>query len=311
MPAGGGRYRYVVFTLHVTDDTEWKVPDHLPMGLTYITAQLEVATTTGAWHWQGYAEAERPMSLRMWKTAIGSNAVHVEKRMGTASQAIQYCQKEESRMPGPGTSFELGKAALQSTHAHDVHAPFKRALDCDTYSDAVATLREDAARDFVISYKQITGTLRIIFAQPEIYPPKEFMEPPISADILGASAVIFTGPSGIGKTQYAIHHFARPLVISHIDDLKKLCPDHDGIVFDDMIFTHWPPNACIHLCDLELTRAINVKYGTVEIPAGMHRIFTTNRDFRNLFSEAAQEGEWLAIERRCHVVHFDADSRLF
>lgn len=70
-----------------------------------------------------------------------------------------------------------------------------------------------------------------------------------------------------------------------------------------MNFAHWPPGACIHLCDLELPRSINVKYGVAEIPQRMPRIFTTNRVLYDLFSTNATEEERAAIERRVHIVN--------
>lgn len=51
-------------------------------------------------------------------------------------------------------------------------------------------------------------------------------------------AIHLWGKSGTGKTQYALAHFKKPLLIRHIDDLQKLQPyvKHDGIVFDDVSF---------------------------------------------------------------------------
>lgn len=42
--------------------------------------------------------------------------------------------------------------------------------------------------------------------------------------------LIVYGPSGYGKTQYVKTLFKNPLIVSHIDKLKKFCPvTHDGI----------------------------------------------------------------------------------
>ena len=85
-----------------------------------------------------------------------------------------------------------------------------------------------------------------------------------------------------------------------LKQLRSLTPD--GLIFDDMNFSHWPPNGCIHLCDMELPRSINVKCTTAKIPAFMPRVFTTNREFNELWSTNSSQEELNAIRRRCHVL---------
>lgn len=302
--------KYACITINIQEDDPWTPPDTLPDGLTLFLGQLETAET-GQLHWQCYAESKFALSYTGWKEAIQDNTAHIENRKGTRTQAIQYCQKEDSRIGGDGNSFALGNVPTSPRKRTDLNEPFTRALGARTYQEALDIIRTDASRDYIINNMQITKTLRIEFMPQESYPKKEFLVPKIQPELLQTMAIIFLGPSGIGKTQYAISHFDRPLVVSHIDDLKKLSPLHDGLLFDDMIFSHWPPNACIHLCDLELSRSINVKYGTITIPKQLPRIFTSNREFRTLFSTDATEGEWNAIERRCYIRNFDVDEELF
>lgn len=108
---------------------------------------------------------------------------------------------------------------------------------------------------------------------------------------------IIWGASGIGKTQFALAHFNKPLLVSHIDDLKAFNPDiHDGIVFDDMNFTHIPRTAQIHLLDIDQPRSIHIRYSTCTIPANTKKIFTTNEEGAFIFN---LEDE--AIKRRVTV----------
>lgn len=89
---------------------------------------------------------------------------------------------------------------------------------------------------------------------------------------------LLVGPSGIGKTTWAKLHATRPsLFVSHIDDLKNITPYIKSIIFDDMDFNHWPRTSQIHLVDTENPRTLNVRYGTVHIPAGIMKIFTANQ----------------------------------
>ncbi len=87
---------------------------------------------------------------------------------------------------------------------------------------------------------------------------------------------IVIGESGIGKTQWALCHFENPLFVRHIDDLKELSEDHDGIVFDDMDFKHWARNPQIFLLDNDQGSSINCRYYNGYIPAGTRKIFTCN-----------------------------------
>ena len=47
------------------------------------------------------------------------------------------------------------------------------------------------------------------------------------------------------------------MIVSNIDDLNKFQEGyHDAIVFDDIDFSHFPPNALIHLVDIDHTRTV-------------------------------------------------------
>lgn len=92
-----------------------------------------------------------------------------------------------------------------------------------------------------------------------------------------STTTVVIGPSGCGKTTWAVTHAPKPtLIASHIDDLKFINSDTQSIVFDDMDFAHWPRTAQIHLVDQDLPRSVNVRYGTVNIPARITKIFTAN-----------------------------------
>jgi len=105
-------------------------------------------------------------------------------------------------------------------------------------------------------------------------------------DFPDGSVVYITGASGIGKTRWVMDNFENALFVSHMEDLKRLKADHDCIVFDDMLFKGiYTLEQCIQLCDVSFPRTISVKYGSVTIPAGMRRIFTSNREFEDCFPE--------------------------
>lgn len=106
------------------------------------------------------------------------------------------------------------------------------------------------------------------------------------------------GPSGVGKTSYLRSRFPNALWVTHIDDLGTFdsAIHTDGIIFDDMSFTHLPRTAQIHLVDMDDDRSIHIRYGTATIPAGTQKFFTSN--VREIF-----DLNDAAIARRVRVHH--------
>jgi len=112
---------------------------------------------------------------------------------------------------------------------------------------------------------------------------------------------IFWGEAGIGKTEFALTHFSKPFLCSHIDELREFDPEiYDGVIFDDMSFTHTPRTNQIHLLDIDQDRAIHLRNITGFIPANTKKIFTCNVDDGGIvdLNDAA-------IRRRVEIHHLD------
>lgn len=96
--------------------------------------------------------------------------------------------------------------------------------------------------------------------------------------------VYIMGPTGCGKTQWAVHQFVSPLVVRHMDKLSEFDPEvHDGIVFDDMSFAHLPRETAIYLADWDEDADIHVRYKCAFIPMRTRKIFTSNKPFPDNF----------------------------
>ena len=83
-----------------------------------------------------------------------------------------------------------------------------------------------------------------------------------------------------------------------MDDLKAFCcKKHDGIVFDDMSFTHIPVDAQKHLLDWTQDRSIHCRFVNAIIPARTRKIFLCN-------PEAYPFSDDPAVRSRIHDIKF-------
>lgn len=114
------------------------------------------------------------------------------------------------------------------------------------------------------------------------------------------------GPSGIGKTEWAIAQLEPALLVRHTEDLKLYMPSqHRGIVFDDFALEKLDISTIIHLFDTTRHSTINVKHGSVQIPEHTAKIFTSNRSIRSLLNTLnpiPEEDQIQAVLRRLYVI---------
>jgi len=69
--------------------------------VTFAVWQLEQAPETGRYHFQGYLELSKQQSIAQVQSFPGLAGCHIEPRRGSQEQAIEYCEKDESRTLGP------------------------------------------------------------------------------------------------------------------------------------------------------------------------------------------------------------------
>ena len=146
------------------------------------------------------------------------------------------------------------------------------------------------------------------FVQPR-FALSDFTMPPLSWADADCKAVVLYGKSSAGKTEFALAHFEKPLLVCTIDDLKDLTSVNDGIVFDDMRFDHLAPETVISLLDPHYTRSIHARYRNAIIPPGIPKIFTTNLGMtwphEHIFPAGRNVDQQRAISRRFRAVHID------
>lgn len=118
--------------------------------------------------------------------------------------------------------------------------------------------------------------------------------------------VLLYGGAGLGKTECAIAHFERCLLVRSLDqarDFNEL--RYDGIVFDDCSLVHLSAEERIHLADYTQPSVIKARYSNGYIPKNIKRIFTTNKtpeEYWRLGTNMTDE-QYEGIRRRVKFIH--------
>lgn len=198
------------------------------------------------------------------------------------------------------------------------------------YSKADYTRKAYIAKHWDVLTKMITNHKRImreIANEKPKFTKENFKKvPEAEKHDFSKKVMILRGKPNKGKTQYAKTFFKKPLIVRHPDKLKSFDENtHDGIIFDDQSYGHWPRESVIHLFDVEEEADINVKNSMVTLPAGVPRIFTTNRQIRvyerdyndvpvhskdKSFLPAKLDENDNAIDRRCNIIDVTYDLRV-
>lgn len=118
------------------------------------------------------------------------------------------------------------------------------------------------------------------------------------------SALYLSGPTGLGKTQFARSLLPEAQVIRHRDQLRT-ADFSKGVIFDDFEVSHWPPTAVIHLLDWDEESGIDVKHSHVVIPPHTRKIITSNKPFHQWIPTSADRTQYAAIERRVYIIEIE------
>lgn len=276
------------------------VEDNLPCipdeDCVYRIQGKETCPETGRRHLQCFAHLRKRVR---WQTLHNKYPTlrNLKICKGTPYQNFEYCSKD-------GDFKEFGvrpKGTKQSKD--DEQQPFSQALNSDTIEEGIRVIKEKRPRDWCLHSANITWALQQNKKKKFSHKHTKFN---LEKQVLN-KATLFCGPSGIGKTAYALWHFENPLMITHMDKLRELTPDNDGLVFDDMSFKHYPPEAVIQILDMDYDRDIHARYRAAVIPAGLPRIFTHNTDNPFYDAEKIDEEQRVAIERRLDRIRIDGE----
>lgn len=232
------------------------------------------------------------------KTHYHAYVVYVEKLDIKNPNAFD-CEGVHPNIIKPGNGW-INYCAKEGEIITDFYEkePVQQSLELDTWEEARGFLLKKIPMkmiQYLPSIQKNWRTLKQAQTPVEPRPERTFLIEYKDTRL----PLVFIGKSNMGKTQFALSHFKNPLLVRHLDKLKKLTPEHDGIVFDDMSFLHCPRQTHIYLLDIEEESELNVRYGTVIIPKGMPRIFTCNHGFFPFIEDDE------AIDRRLLKYTFD------
>ena len=302
-----GQSEYWCFTVNnpSSDDLEAltvsslsNVPDYR-----YLVYQMEKGENDTV-HAQGYIEFKKGKKKRLsFMKARFTDRFHFEMRRGTRTQARDYCMKVESRLDPNANPVEIGiwEPDVSKSKVPKSYVLAKEKLDSGKSPLQIA---EESIEGFGVYIRYRSGLNAYFDAmQKKKAIHKDisgyvFNKPFVSKEILKEKALVIYGDSGLGKSCFARAHFTNPLICTHIDDLKGLIIGfHDGVIFDDVHFDHWPVSTCIHLCEVQDTVSIHCRFSNATFPGGVPRIFTVNSK-ANLWPLDI----YGAIDRRCHYL---------
>jgi hypothetical protein len=171
--------RNYCFTIFLKDDEKYEI-DELPEEITYLIYQIEETPTTGKLHVQGYVELVKPMRINAVKKIFGNNSMHLEKRMGSQGQAVQYCKKDDTRVAGPWEYGEKGKQGKRND------------------LDDLDKLRDMSITDFCVEHPRLAvkypNGIKMLKQQYDI---KDY-----SNCMRDIKVTVIIGPAGCGKTRY-------------------------------------------------------------------------------------------------------------
>lgn len=264
-------------------------------GLKYYIGQWEIGGLGGIKHFQcafGFKDTK--------KISTVINLVQEERLELTrdVDKAIKYCTKEEGR-----DSDIISWGELPRKKKDDTNKLLEDALKADTVVEALEAVEEKDAYFYMMHKKQLQNyfTEKLWKGDEALYKPEDF-NIPLKKDF--SKTLVFIGPTGIGKTQYALAHFKEPLHVRDKVDYARYTPRTDGIVMDDINTAGWNPLTFLKLIEIETAVSQDIKYGSIRIEANTPRIICCNSEELLWPKEMAPETK-AACERRLKIYHLN------
>lgn len=213
-------------------------------------------------------------------------------------KAIKYCTKEEGRI---GDIISWGE--IPRKKKDDSNELLSQAVKMGTVDDALECVKEKDAYFYMMHKKQLVNyfTEELWKGDEALYKPEDF-NIPLKKDF--SKTLVFIGPTGIGKTQYALAHFKEPLHVRDKVDYARYTTRTDGIVMDDINTAGWNALTFLKLIEIETAVSQDIKYGSIRIEANTPRIICCNSEELLWPKDMAPETK-AACMRRLKIYHLN------
>lgn len=209
---------------------------------------------------------------------------------------------DENKRDEDGETYEYGEIPSFRKKMNDTI--IEQALRTGSYEDAMRYIEDEDKLYFITHQKQLGQYFNSKFRDDDSadYRLEHFTTQHFKKE-LEDKVMVFIGDTGIGKTQFALAHFERPLLVRDKEDWSRYNQDTDGIVLDDINFADWNPLTFLKILNLDTPITQSVKYGHVRVKKGTKRIICCNSEDL-LWPRGIHPETKNACLRRIEIKHF-------
>lgn len=248
---------------------------------TGICGIYSILTYTGREHWHAFIIFKNPLRMPACKALVLDDSAHCQNLRGNDTS---YLDDGHSAISEPQEFGELQTAGKRNDIAR-----FKQAID---NGDSLVEIAKNHFGCWMKYGKRILEYRLITQETKPKFDLLSFKWPPLN---LESTHHHLFGPPNTGKTQFALAHFRNPLYVRHVDHLAYFDDKrHDGIVIDELSFTHWPISSVINLLNKKDMAMVHIRYQVAYLPAGVAIIFCSNEE--NIFYDPSKSPSGFAVE---------------
>jgi len=263
-------------------------------------------------HVHAFVMFEKKLHLRS-PTAFDVSGVHPNVRLpnayvGTIQESWvkmwNYCLKEDK------TPLIVGQPPSLKRPRNEISAEALAIAETDSVASALVFLVKEMPFEMITKWTTVEHSLQAYRTMKVRQAPPSFQLENFLPVVMPVDwhALLLTGPTGIGKTQFARALLPKAPVVRHVDQLRTTDLSN-GIIFDDFDVSHWPVTSIIHLLDWDEASGIHCRYTHVLVPAHTKKIFTHNKPLHQWLPAEIPRCQYEAVERR--IILVELNTRLF